>query len=120
MSLSDLAGEVLECLDRLEVALNVIAPSRKVVPLLLVDRPGSELLDVFGNAVPVHLVIAIAHRDTDNGKIGGKQLKRLQVVKSWQELSFGEVAGRTEDDDGARVTGTFVAGQGLFGHCKGH
>ena len=120
LRIGNLRGEMLECLDRLEIALNVIAAIGKVVPFLVVDRPGCELLDVFGNRLPIHLVVAVRSRDTDDGKIGRKQLQGLEIVKSRQELSFGEVAGCTENDYGARVAGTFVAGQRLFGHCRLH
>ena len=55
---------------------------------------------------------------SDDSKIGRKQLKSLEVVKSWQELSFGQIAGGTENNYGARIAGMFVAGQGLFWHCS--
>ena len=62
------SGEIYVMLDRLEVTLNVIAPSGKVIPLLIVDRPRGEFLDVFGNLVPIHLVITLAHRDPEQGR----------------------------------------------------
>ena len=43
----------------------------------------------------------LAHRDTDNGKIGGEQFSAFNC-KELGGAFVGQVAGRTEDDDGAR------------------
>ena len=67
--------------------------------------------------LPIHLVIAVGHGVTDDREVCGKQFKGLEIVKGGKQLSFSEVAGGTENHNGAGVAGTFVAGQGLFGHC---
>jgi hypothetical protein len=82
------------------------------VDLLVVYLPGCELLDVFGNYLTIHFVVSLAHSDTNDSEIGGEQFQGLEIVKGRQQFSFCEVAGCTENHNGARVAGTFVAGQG--------
>ncbi len=109
---------MFEGLDRVKITLDIVAAIRKIRPFAVVNRPSCELLDVFSDSLPVHLVVAVGHSNSDDGKIGGKQLERLEIVKCRQQLSFGEIPGCAENHNRARVCGVFVAGQGLFGHCN--
>ena len=58
--------------------------------------------------------------DADDREVLGQQMIARQVDQGRQQLAFGEIAGRPEDDDGARPGG--LAGhdgsmaRGCFGH----
>ena len=118
LRVGNLRGKVFECVYRLEVALNIVAALCKILPFLVVHGPGRELLNIFSNSVAIHLVIAIGRSNSDDSEIGWQELKGLKIIKGWQEFSFGQITGGTEDNYGARIAGTFVAGERLFGHCE--
>ena len=113
-----LRAEMLEGFWIVEVSGEVIAPLGKVVPLGGIDRTGRKLLDVRGDLRAEKLVIAVAHRHADHGEILRQKLEGFEIVERRQELAFRQVARGAEDDNGAGVAGTFMAGQRFGGHTQ--
>ena len=119
LGLGDFLFEFVEGLDVVEIPLEIVAALAEVIPLNVLDRTGGKLPDVLRGFCAVAFIITFAHRDTNHGEILRQEAQNFQIVEGREKLAFCQVAGCTENDNRARVSGTVVAGQRLFRHREG-
>jgi hypothetical protein len=109
VELVEVLGELLVGGRVLEGARHVGDAALEVAPHGVVDGlPPRELGDAALHLAPEVLVRLLAPRHAHHGEAARQRAADRQVVEPRHQLALREVAGRAEDDDGARFAGAIV------------
>ena len=86
-----------------EITAQVRKPPQQIVDDLLIDRRGGELAQRVVHARAERVIRHLAAGDADDGKAVRQQPRDGEIIERWHQQTFGQVAGRAEDHEGARI-----------------
>src|SRR6266404_5497010 len=81
----------------IEIAGEVEQPFRQPAPHFSVHTVNSKLAHLTAKPVAKFFVIQFGASNANYGKVVGQEFALLEVVKSGNQLPFGEVSGRAKD-----------------------
>ena len=88
-----------------QIARHVSAIAKQRVGGFCIHAIGGKFVERRPHAVPKFVAGPWRAGDADERETLGQQLPDREIIKRGQQQPLGEIAGRTEDDEGARIGG---------------